>query len=88
MVKTTLTEHFFRWGFCEKFLSQGLSAALKTAIKLPSRHEFEFEKRAEQQKVSFTSNQVAENDMSKENQKYNLLIEACNDSPLTLDSLC
>ena len=38
--KTTLTEHFFRWGFCEKFLSQGLSAALKTAIKLPSKHKF------------------------------------------------
>ena len=40
VVKTTLTEHFFRWGFCEKFLSQGLSAALKTAIKLPSKHKF------------------------------------------------
>ena len=40
VVKTTLTEHFFRWGFCEKFLSHGLSAALKTAIKLPSKHKF------------------------------------------------
>ena len=40
VAKTTLTEHFFRWGFCEKFLSQGLSAALKTAIKLPSKHKF------------------------------------------------
>ena len=40
MAKTTLTEHFFRWGFCEKFLSQGLSAAFKTAIKLPSKHKF------------------------------------------------
>ena len=67
---------------CLRLSKQQLNFHQDTSLSLRS-------KRNNKKYPSFTSNQVAENDVSKENQKYNLLIEACNDSaPLTLDSLC